>query len=225
MTGGRPQVLCEISELAGGTWGRAGVIVFAPRFGGGLFQIPDTGGEPKPLTSLDTQRRELLHLYPCFLPDGRHFLYRVVGADAAQTVFAGSLDSKEAKQLLTDAAPPVYAHPGWLLFVRNGALMAQRFDADDLELTGEAFFLTQPTHIANVFGVPMSVSENGVLAWQGDRLREYQLVWVDQRGKTSRHSGPADQRHGTGKLRVCRLMESKLSSCIVIRSNRLPKSG
>jgi len=167
LTGGRPLVLCDISELfGGGTWSRAEVIVFAPSFGGSLFQIPATGGEPKPVTTVDTARGELLHLYPCFLPDGRHFLYRVVGTDVAQSVVAGSLDSKEVKQLLTDAAPPVYAEPGWLLFVRNGALMAQHFDADHLKLTGDAFLLTPPTNTANVFGIPISVSQNRVLVWQ-----------------------------------------------------------
>ncbi len=135
-------------------------------------------------------RRDFLHLYPYFLPDGRHFLYRVVGVDVSQSIFAGSLDSKEVKQLLTDAAPPVYAQPGWLLFVRNGALVAQRFDADHLELSGESFPLTRTTNTANVFGSPISVSGNGVLVWQGDRQCEYQLVWFDRAGKQVGTIGP-----------------------------------
>jgi hypothetical protein len=40
------------------------------------------------------------------------------------------------KELLANDAPAAYASPGWLLFVRNGALMAQAFDADHLELRG-----------------------------------------------------------------------------------------
>ncbi|NOT63555.1 MAG: hypothetical protein HOP19_25365, partial [Acidobacteria bacterium] len=149
----------------------------------GLFQIPATGGEPKLVLKPDPARRENLLVYPCFLPDGRHFLYRLVGTDSSQKVFAGSLDSQDVKQVLTEAAPAVYAPPGWLLFARDGALVAQRFDADHLELTGEAFFLTQPTNTATVFGAPFSVSENGVLIWQGYRERAYQLVWFDRAGK------------------------------------------
>jgi eukaryotic-like serine/threonine-protein kinase len=190
LTAGRPQVLCDIYDFGGGTWSRAGVILFAPSFGGGLFQIPATGGEPSPVTIPDAARRELLHLYPCFLPDGRHFLYRVVGVDVSQSIFEGSLDSKEVKQLLTDAAPPVYAQPGWLLFVRNGALVAQRFDADHLELSGESFPLMRTTNTANVFGSPISVSGNGVLVWQGDRQCEYQLAWFDRAGKQVGIVGP-----------------------------------
>jgi Tol biopolymer transport system component len=66
--------------------------------------------------------------------------------------------------------------------VRDGALLAQAFDTAQLELKGDAFFLTQPTNTANVFGVPFSVSENGVLVWQGDRQRDYQLIWFDRAG-------------------------------------------
>ncbi len=183
LAGGRPQTLSDATELGGGTWNRAGVILFANSYdGGGLFQISATGGEARQVTSPDQAHGEGFHLYPCFLPDGRHFLYRVIGTDASQRVFAGSLDDKEAKKILTDAAPAVYAPPGWLLFVRDGALLAQAFDAAQLELKGEAFFLTQPTNTANVFGLPFSVSENGVLIWQGDRLREYQLAWFDRAG-------------------------------------------
>jgi len=182
LAGGRPQTLCDVSDLRGGTWNRAGVILFANNYVSGLFQIPATGGEAKQVTSRDPAHGEGLQLYPYFLPDGRHFLYRVVGTDTSQSIFAGSLDSEEGKQLLTGAAPAVYAPPGWLLFVRDGALVAQAFDADRLELKGEAFLLTQPTNTANVFGVPLSVSENGVLIWQGDRQREYQIVWFDRAG-------------------------------------------
>jgi serine/threonine protein kinase len=182
LAGGRPQTLCDAVELGGGTWNRASVILFGGTVGGGLFQVPATGGEARQVTSPDRAQGEGFHVYPCFLPDGRHFLYRVIGTNASQRVFAGSLDSKQVKQVLTDAAPAVYAPPGWLLFVRDGALLAQAFDTAQLELKGDAFFLTQPTNTANVFGVPFSVSENGVLVWQGDRQRDYQLVWFDRAG-------------------------------------------
>jgi len=182
LAGGRPQTLCDTTELRGGTWNRAGVILFG-NLGGRLFQVPATGGgEAKQVTSPGRAQGEGGHVYPCFLPDGRHFLYRVIGPNTSQRVFVGSLDSKQAKQVLTDAAPAVYAPPGWLLFARDGALLAQAFDAAQLELKGEAFFLTQPTNTAIVFGVPFSVSENGLLVWQGDRQRDYQLVWFDRAG-------------------------------------------
>ena len=119
LAGGRPQTLYDVSDLRGGTWNRAGVIVFAANLNTGMLQIPATGGEAKQVTRPDPARREGLHLYPCFLPDGRHFLYRVVSTEVEQRIFVGSLDSQEVKQLLTGAAPAIYAPPGWLLFVRG----------------------------------------------------------------------------------------------------------
>jgi Tol biopolymer transport system component len=190
LAGGRPQVICDATRLEGGTWSRTDVIVFAPNIRGVLFQVPATGGEPTAVTSLDTARRENEHANPCFLPDGRRFLYKATGSGGEQSVFAGSLDSKEVKELLANDSPAVYASPGWLLFVRNGALMAQAFDADNLELKGDAFPLTKPTNKALVVGVPFSVSENGVLIWQGEREREYQLVWFDRAGKPDGVAGP-----------------------------------
>ncbi len=191
LAGGRPQTLCDASRFNGGSWSRADVTLFSPSEKEGLFQIPATGGEARQVTIPGPAHGEGFHLYPRFLPDGRHFLYRLVGLASEQKVLAGSLDSKEVKQVLTNAAPAVYALPGWLLFVRDGALVAQAFDADRLELKGEALLLTQPTNTANVFGVPLSVSDNGVLIWQGNRQREYQLVWFDRAGKQAGTVGAA----------------------------------
>ncbi len=184
LAGGRPQPLCDVDDrMRGATWGRAGVIIFSKAVGG-LFQIPAGGGEARPVTSPDSGRQEFHHYDPWFLPDGRHFLYRVnVRGQGDQQVSVGSLDSKEVKPLLADGAPAAYAPPGWLLFVRNGALLAQSFDADRLELKGDPFPITRPTNIRSVPGRPFSVSENGVLIWQGSRQREYQLVWFDRAGK------------------------------------------
>ena len=53
-------------------------------------------------------------------------------------IFVGSVDSKETKFLLNADSSMAYAPPGYLLFVRQQTLMAQPFNADKLQLTGEA---------------------------------------------------------------------------------------
>ncbi len=177
LAGGRPQTLCNALRFNGGNWSRDGVILFAPSEASGVFQIPATGGEPRQVT-VPNPAEERGHRNPYFLPDGRHFLYQAGGSTVV-----GSLDSKEARQVLADGAPAVYAPPGWLLFVRNGALWAQHFDATQLELKGEAVSLTPPTDRRFDRGLPFSVSENGVLIWQGVPRRDAQLIWFDRAGK------------------------------------------
>src|SRR5262249_62093521 len=75
-----------------------------------------------------------------------------------------------------------YVPPGYLLFVREGVLMAQRFDAKRLELTGEP--LTIAEH-----GGPVTASDQGMLVYRD--VAAYanvvgaagQLLWIDRDGK------------------------------------------
>jgi Tol biopolymer transport system component len=178
LAGGSSQVLCDATRLTGGAWSSKGVIVFGSDFSSALFQIPATGGEPKPVTLKDTARGDNQHVQPVFLPDGKHFLFKI---GPNKGVWVGSLDSTEIKQVLPDANDAAYAPPGWLLFVRNQALLTQAFDADRLELKGEAMpIVSQPTN--SLRGDGLSISENGVLVWQGTWEREYQLAWFDRAG-------------------------------------------
>src|SRR3989441_92188 len=79
-------------------------------------------------------------------------------------------------QVLCDSAPP-----GWLVFVRNDALVAQAFDAANIALSGDPIPII--TGQKNSGTLRFSVSDNGVLIWQGLWERDYQLVWFDRNGK------------------------------------------
>src|SRR2546425_798602 len=175
--GGNAQVLCDAARLVGGTWNKNGIIVFTPDYRTALLQVSAQGGEPKPVVmKFDGQAAES-HRYPCFLPDGRHFLFR----REPKGIWAGSLDSPETKQVLAEVTPFVYAQPGWLVFVRNDALVAQAFDAARIALSGEPIPII--TGQKNTTTLRFSVSDNDVLIWQGQWERDYQLVWFDRDGK------------------------------------------
>jgi eukaryotic-like serine/threonine-protein kinase len=184
--GGPAQVLCDAIDGRGGTWNREDIIVFAPTYAGPLFQVSAQGGTPVQVTELDPAG-ETSHRWPQFLPDGRHFLYfaRNVAAEVAST-YVGSIDRKERKQLLRNRSNLVYAPPGYLLFVRDNTLMAQRFDVKDLSLHGDASPLADGV-LANLpySRAVVSVSENGVLAYAGigDAVQVSRLRWVDRTGK------------------------------------------
>jgi serine/threonine protein kinase len=183
LSGGAAQILCDAARMTGGSWNSKGVIVFGSDFGSALFQVPATGGEPKPVTIRDTERGIPQHSNPVFLPDGKHFLFKIgENTTAPSGVWVGSLDSQEVKQVLPDNTNVAYALPGWLVFVRNQALVAQAFDAGSLELKGDAIPIAAKT--ATKEGTYLfSVSDSGVLVWQEQWQRDYQLVWFDREGK------------------------------------------
>lgn len=177
LTGANAQVLCDSPRLIGGTWNKDGIIVFAPDYRTTLMQVPAQGGEPKPV-NMNIEGDVERHRNPYFLPDGRHFLF----PRGERGIWAGSLDSPEIKQISDVRGAVVYAPPGWLIFIQNDALTAQAFDAGKLALTGEPIPVI--TGGRNSPGVRrFSVSDNGVLVWQGQWQRDYQLIWYDRAGK------------------------------------------
>jgi len=189
--GGQPEAICDAGADPGGaTWNRDGIIVFAPNFEGVLYRVSAAGGEPVPVTEAYPAHDEANHLYPEFLPDGRHFLFLVLGRDD-QGIHLGSLDSKEHHLILRESSSMAYVEPGYLLFGRNGALMAQRFDAKRIQPVGEPFRIADALEAASGYGYSFSVSNNGVLVyWTGKRYSPAQLTWYGRDGARLGTLGP-----------------------------------
>jgi eukaryotic-like serine/threonine-protein kinase len=184
-SGSPPQTICDVPAPArGATWNRDGVIVFGMT-DGALYRVSAAGAEPAPLTTLDPGHFENSHRWPSFLPDGRHFLYVVRNNQAeGGGVYVGSLDSKDTKRLFLTTTNAVYAPPGFLLFLRNDALVAQQFNADTLQLGGEPFPIADHVQYNPALGRgSFSVSENGVLAFRSGGGVGTQLLWFDRSGK------------------------------------------
>ncbi len=178
LTGANAQVLCDSARLIGGSWSKDGIIVFAPDYRTTLMQVPAGGGDPRPV-EMKTEGEDGDYRFSYFLPDGRHFLFGRKGA-----IWAGSLDSPEIKQIGGVRGAIVYAAPGWLIFIQNDVLVAQAFDAGKLALNGEPIpIITGAKNSPSVRR--FSVSDNGVLVWQGQWQRDYQLVWYDRDGRQS----------------------------------------
>jgi hypothetical protein len=81
--------------------------------------------------------------WPSFLPDGRHFLFYALHVNKQPEVRVGSLDSSESKAVLQGYSRAVHADPGFLLFVREGTLLAQKFDLSTLSVTGSPMALAE----------------------------------------------------------------------------------
>src|SRR5256885_8307242 len=95
----------------------------------GLGRAAPGGGAPATLTEPDRAHGEDSHRFPWFLPDGRHYLYTARNADRAKSaVYVADLDSKDRRLVVAADSNAAYTPPGYLLFVREGTLMAQAFN-------------------------------------------------------------------------------------------------
>ena len=186
VSGGAAQTLCDAPSNVSGAWSRDGTIIFSRGVASGLYRVAAAGGTPVQLTQVDASRSEIEHTWPYFLPDGRHFIYLVRNAQPENSaIYVGSLDSKETKSLVQVLSSAVYAAPGYLLFVRETTLVAQPFDADKLELKGDAFPIAEQASRNPIIGRAMfSVSENGILVMRSGGINNNaQLTWFDRAGK------------------------------------------
>jgi eukaryotic-like serine/threonine-protein kinase len=193
ISGGPAQTLADVPTSHGGSWNREGVIVFSPNATSPLYRVSVTGGEATQLTTLDESRQETAHRWPFFLPDGRHFLYlaRAVQQKENSAIYVGSLDSKETKRITSADSNVSYAPPGYLLFAREATLMAQPFDADKLEVTGDAFPVVERIRYSWGPGLAeFSVSSDGVLVYITGNPVPSQLTWFDRNGKQLGTVGP-----------------------------------
>jgi len=185
--GGPVLSLCDAAINRGGSWSKNGIIVFAPDTRSGLSRVSASGGSVTAVTKLDADAGEISHRYPWFLPDSRHFLYTgLAGANTA--IYVGDLDSKgdlkERRRVVAARSNAAYATPGYLLFVREGSLMAQRFDAGTNTASGEPVpIVEQVDFVATNAQGQFSSSQNGILAYASGGGEVAQLTWFDRTGR------------------------------------------
>jgi Tol biopolymer transport system component len=184
LAGGPVQTLADSPLRGGASWNRDGVILFNPQFGQ-IAAVPAAGGAVTPVVSADPAHQPSWMAWPDFLPDGRHFLYFDRGrAPELRGVYVGSLDAHETKFLLRTDVQAKYAAPGYLLFMRDETLMAQRFDQSRFELSGVpvpvadgVWFARGAAHAA------FSASGNESLVYVNASAWKSQLAWIDRSGR------------------------------------------
>ncbi len=180
--GGPARAICESGGGVWGAWSPSGTILFARQFGGRLYAVPAAGGTLTPATNLDAAVDEVHQNQPWFLPDGRHFVYFWANKDFSKKgIRLGSLDSKETRPLFDSDSCAVWAD-GYLIFARDDAVLAWRFDPKTLRLVGEPFPAFESVHWANGDNfLSLSGAANRV-AYVSWALRR-QLQWVDRKGR------------------------------------------
>jgi serine/threonine protein kinase/Tol biopolymer transport system component len=182
ISGGPPQFLTN-AVGRGGSWNADGTILFGGTTGNPMSRIAASGGDPVAITRLDPPR-QAGHRFPQFLPDGRHFLFYAQGSMEAQGIYLGPLDGGEPKRLTAADTAGAFLPPDWIVFVRQGALVARRLDIARGELMGDPVTLADPVgyDVALSFG-GFSVSADGRVAYRAGDAGRRQLTWFDRTGK------------------------------------------
>src|SRR5262245_15543101 len=207
IAGGAPLILGDVAGSRvspTGTWNRDGVILFGS--GTGLQRISASAGGATPLTKVDPSKKETGHGYPQFLPDGNRFLYFVESGDPnVQGVFASSLSNAgQRQQILRTGAkavyvPPTGRYPGYLLWMQDRTLLAQRFDPNAIRLEGNPVSVAEDIGLNPATSVRAAfwASDAGLLVYFSNPLGfKRPIVWMSRDGKQLEEAAPEDVYSG-----------------------------
>jgi Tol biopolymer transport system component len=176
---GEIQTICDAPRNDGGAWGADGTILI-PGADGALYRVSSRGGTPAPVTVVPSKTPDTTHRLPSFLPDGRHFLFQ---SSADQSIWVGSLDGGPASRLIESSnSGAAYAPPGYVLFVRQQSLLAQRFDPERRVLRGEPGVVADNVRTGGANGrAAFTVSSTGILIYRpGSQVAATSLAWYDR---------------------------------------------
>jgi Tol biopolymer transport system component/predicted Ser/Thr protein kinase len=167
--GGKSRVICDTNIGRGGSWSPDGTIVFARSYDAGLWRVEGPGSSPQLLTDLDDDRVETSHRWPCFLPDGRRYLYLAWSSrPESSAIYLGDLDSPTRRLLVQSRSNAILDPTGYLIYSDGEQLLAVAFDTDRGQVTGEPFVIPSQIDESDLLesaSLPMTVSTDGVLAY------------------------------------------------------------
>jgi len=185
LASGAVQSLADTNDARGGTWSEAGIL-YSPTPSAPLHFISGSGGSPVQVTELEGDK-SISHRWPCFLPDGRHFLYASRGAlEGPWTIFVGSMDHMKPVKVMNADSGAIFAVPGYLLFVHGTTLLAQSFNPKTLKLDGETMTVAeglQPEGESGATGFINLTAAQNVLGFHASLNSHSQLQWFDRGGK------------------------------------------
>jgi Tol biopolymer transport system component len=198
ISSGRVVTLADGCGLfSAGTWAgvSSGVILFSRGVSTGLMRVGGAGGSVVEVTSLDAARGDFAHLWPHFLPDGRHFLV-VIAAAREPGIYLGSLESGVMRRLIETPHIPgtavAYSPSGHLVYVQRGTLVAQPFDIVRFQVIDDPVRVAEDVFYYGPGVSAFSVSREGTLVFREDGgWPLWQPVWLDRTGREIGAAGPS----------------------------------
>ncbi|PWT92423.1 MAG: hypothetical protein C5B54_03540 [Acidobacteria bacterium] len=189
ISGGSPETITDAQDARGGSWNSEGTIIFARNFYTPLYAVSHNGGNLRPVTSLKSPIASASNRWPWFLPDQKHFLYLALtstGGNSRGQFCVGSLDDQKATCFANGSSKITYLPSGYVMYIRDSALVAQRFDVNSLHLTGNPISVVPDIGQYFSFGPsghsPFSASDTGVLMYSKVQYPSAHVRMYDRNG-------------------------------------------
>jgi serine/threonine protein kinase len=177
--GGAPLSLADAPyPTCGISWGENGTIVFAPGYGTGLVQIPESGGSSTTVINRAVR-------WPHFLPGGQAVLFTEYHRQIDDSrIMVHDLKTGKEKTLVKGGTDGRYIPTGHLVYAREGNLFAVPFDPKRLKVQDNPIPIIEGVMQSFEGVAQFSFSDRGSLAYVpggfagNDRI----LVWLERSG-------------------------------------------
>jgi Tol biopolymer transport system component len=181
--GGTPVTICQLGGGIGrsGSWGTDGQILFSDVQGDAIYRVPADGGTPQPVIRSDPAHGNFKVVWPWFLPDGRSFLYVAWQPDRKDTLML-SRPGEPPRGILPLLSRAEFVEPGFLVFVREGVLFAQRFDPRSARVEGPPVPVAPAVDYFLSTGWANFSARRRTLAYHSAQDSR-RLVWFDRTGR------------------------------------------
>ena len=189
--GGANEVLCGKFGAYPSTINGVGMILAWTAPPTRIISVSPDDCTPRDKSPVDALASDVKYGYPHFLPDGNHFLFAAIRKDKHHEVLLGALNGTTAQVLIRNGSDPKYLTSGYILFNRDGYLMAQSFDARSNTTRGEPF-LAHPNQLRfyAAFGwAAFDASRNGSISAQEQIVSPMLLRWYDRSGQVLKTLG------------------------------------
>jgi Tol biopolymer transport system component len=189
---GAPVTITDTGSTIGRylSWGAGGSILFADVQGGAIYRVPADGGEPEIVVAADSTSGERRVQFPSWLPDGERFMYLSRG-ESDEGVLMLVSPSGATDTIMAAASWAHYSEPGVLAFIRDGSLLAQRFDVRSGRVSDTPYSVAEGVRYFLSTGAgAFATSAGATLAYQTGADLQH-LVWFDRTGQRGDSVGPA----------------------------------
>ncbi len=189
--GAAPVPVCDLPSRLwmDGSWGSGGDILLGHIQGTTILRVPAAGGSPRAVVEAQASLGEVRLGWPSYLPGGNRFLYVAQLTGGASKLMLAE-PGKPPRPIGPGTSSVQFVEPGYLVFAREGVLLAQRFDSKSGRLSGDPVSIAEQVRYFLTTGfAAFAASPAGTIVFQPHEDVS-RLTWFDRAGRPLETIGP-----------------------------------